>query len=277
MKTHPISLNWLDQLGRIITDNVKYSFDLLRMTYLCVRASVFHQSQSLRTIFSVVASQVYFTGYQALPLISVLSIASGAAVVLQSSSQFNLLGGGSMVGQLMVMIVVRELGPLLTALIVIARSGTAVASEIGNMKANREIDALETMGIDPLSYIVFPRLIGGVISVVCLSMYFVYFAILSGYVFSKILLNMPLSFYANAISQAITVADVYLLMLKIFFSGSIIFMICCYQGLLVKRGPHEVPQVTTKAVMNCIIYVVGFNLFVTVMSYLNQLMKLGII
>src|SRR5690606_35674705 len=108
-------------------------------------------------------------------------LASGAIVILQSSVNFSLLGGGTLLGDLMVGIIIRELAPLLTALIVIARSGTAVASEIGNMRVNREIEALEAMGIHPLSYIVFPRLMGGVVSVVCLAVYFVLIAALGGF------------------------------------------------------------------------------------------------
>src|SRR6202020_946151 len=92
------------------------------------------------------------------------SLASGSIVILQSSSNLSLLGGGDLLGDLMVAIIVREIAPLLTALIVIARSGTAVASEIGNMRVNREIEALESMGIHPLGFIVFPRLLGGMVS-----------------------------------------------------------------------------------------------------------------
>jgi phospholipid/cholesterol/gamma-HCH transport system permease protein len=212
-----------------------------------------------------------------LPLISAIALGSGSIVVLQSSSQFNLLGGSNMMGQLLVVLIVRELAPLLTALIVIARSGTAVASEIGNMRANREIEALEVMGVNPLSFIVFPRLLGGIISVMCLALYFIYAAILGGFIFAKIFLNMPLSFYIEAIVQVFTFEDVYLFLVKNFFSGAIIFTVCCYQGLLVRLGPHEVPQVTTKAVVNSIIYVVVFNLFATLLFYLNQLIRLGII
>jgi phospholipid/cholesterol/gamma-HCH transport system permease protein len=247
------------------------------MTYLSFRAALFNKAQSFRTLFSVICSQVYFTGFQAMPLITAMAFASGSIVVLQSSSQFNLLGGGNMMGQLLVVIIVRELAPLLTALIVIARSGTAVASEIGNMRANREIEALEAMGIHPLSFIVFPRLAGGIISVVCLALYFIYGALLGGFVFAKLFLDMPLGFYIEAVSQVLSVEDIYLFVVKNFFSGVIIFTICCFQGMLVKLGPHEVPQVTTKAVVNSIIYVVAFNLLASLLFYLNQLIRLGIL
>jgi phospholipid/cholesterol/gamma-HCH transport system permease protein len=270
-------MNSVDDVGRWAVGFVVYTREILLMTYLSFRATLFHQKQSLQTILSVVFSQVYFTGYQALPLISALALGTSSVVVMQSSSQFNLLGSSNLVGQLIVVLIVREIAPLMTALIVIARSGTAVTSEIGNMRVNREIEALEAMGINPLSFIVFPRLIGGMLSVVCLALYFIYVAIAGGFLFSKIFLNMPLDFYIDSIMHVFTYEDVILFACKIIFSGAIIFTVCCYQGLQVRQGSHEVPQVTTVGVVKSIIYVVSFNLFVTILFYLNQLMRVGLI
>lgn len=265
-----------DQLGGGVFGSFRYSWQLLNMFYISSRSAIVGRKQSLRTIFSVVCSQIYFTGFQALPLISILAVASGAVVVLQSTSHFNIFGGGGSIGQVLVSVVVREIAPLLTALIVIARSGTAVASELGNMKANREIEALESLGIDPLSFIVFPRLFGGVISVVSLSLYFVMGSILGGLLFATVLYDIPMNFYIDSITDAFTRADVFLFLAKVLFSGCIIFTISSYQGLSVKSGPHEVPQVTTQAVMNSIISVIVFNLSMTLLYYLNQLSSLGV-
>jgi phospholipid/cholesterol/gamma-HCH transport system permease protein len=267
----------LTALGRWFLSPIEYTLEVFLMIYLSVRAAFFDQAQGLRTVFSVVSAQIYFTGFQALPLITVLALASGAIVILQSSVNFSLLGGGALLGDLMVGIIIRELAPLLTALIVIARSGTAVASEIGNMRVNREIEALESMGIHPLSYIVFPRLMGGVVSVICLSVYFVLIATLGGFFVTVPLHNLTFSFYGDSLANAFTTADVGLFFLKNLFSGLIIFMIACYQGFLVKVSPHEVPQVTTKAVVNSVIYVVLFNVTATLLFYLSRLMALGIL
>lgn len=266
----------LNALGRRLLSPVEYTLEVFLMIYLSVRAAFFDQAQGMRTIFSVVSAQIYFTGFQALPLISVMALASGSIVILQSSTNLSLFGGGAILGDLMVAVIVRELAPLLTALIVIARSGTAVASEIGNMRVNREVEALEVMGIHPLSYIVFPRLIGGVVSVICLSVYFVLIACLGGYLVTSLLHALPFSFYSDSLARAFSSADVGLFFLKNTFSGLIIFMISCYQGLLVQQSPHEVPQVTTKAVVNSVIYVVMFNMTVTILFYLGRLMSLGV-
>lgn len=276
--TYKSLLFWstVDGVGRWVYETLHYTVQVFHMVYLSIRAAVYDQSQGLRTIFSVVSSQIYFTGWQALPLITVLALATGSIIVLQSSMQLTLIGGASILGNILLMVIVREVGPLLTALIVIARSGTAVASEIGNMRVHREIEALECMGINPLSYIVFPRIVGGVISVLCLAFFFNVVALMGGFLVTRVLLDMPFRFYTASLAQALTMDDVGLFFLKNGFSGLIIFVVACYQGLLVKQSSHEVPQVTTKAVVNAIIYVTFFNVTVTILFYLNQLMRLGV-
>ncbi len=268
----------IDHLGRRSLRMVEYGLDLWMVFYLSLRSVILNRAQSVRTILGVIASQIYFTGVQALPLISVLGLAAGTIVILQSSAQLTLVGGGEMIGNLLVAIVVRELGPALTAFVVIARSGTAVASEIGTMKVNREFDALQIMGIHPLSFIVFPRVVGGILSVLCLSLYFDLVALGGGYFITRFLReDMPLVFYLESVIQAIAFEDVWLFFVKNTFSGAMIFVVCCYQGMLVQQSPHEVPQMTTRAVLNSMICVVAFNLMVTTLFYLNQLLRLGIL
>ena len=272
-----IAFGQIDLVGRRFISIFTYTTQVLLMVYLSVRAAVYDQAQGLRTVLSVVSSQVYFTGFQALPLISVLAVATGAICVLETYAQLQLIGQAGMVGNLLIVIIVREVGPLLTALIVVARSGTAVATEIGNMRANREIEALETMGINPLSYIVFPRLLGGTLSVVCLAFYFNVVALFGGFLVARLLKDMPFTFYTNLLASALTVDDIGMFLLKNFFSGMIIFVVCCYQGMSVKQSAHEVPQATTKAVVNSIIYVVVFNMGISLLFYLHQLSGWGLI
>lgn len=264
-------------LGRRVVEPVAGILELFLMCYVALRSAFYDQAQGLRSVMAVVSAQIYFTGWQALPLISMLALASGTIVVMQASTGLSLLGGSNMLGNLMVMIVVRELAPLLTALIVIARSGTAVASEIGNMRVNREIEALEVLGINPMSYIMFPRLVGGVVSVVCLAIYFVMISIFGGFLINHFFTGIAFSFYADGIAAAFSKWDMGLFLLKNIFSGAIIFSVSCRQGFLVQNAPHEVPQVTTRAVVDSVIHVVGFNLAVTTLFYLGTMMSLGVL
>ena len=270
-------LGRIDSMGRLVISNIEYTLRVLLMVYLSIRATILDQAQGARSIFAVISAQIYFTGWQALPLVSILALTTGSILILQAMGNLTLLGGTEMIGNFLVVVLVREVAPLLTALVVIARSGTAVASEVGNMRANREIEALESMGINPLSYIVFPRVIGGVISVLCLAFYFTFVSLVGGFLVTKIVHNMPLSFYIGSLLGAAAKEDVFIFLLKNSFSGMIIFVICCYQGLSVKRSPHEVPQVTTQAVVKSIIYVILFNLAVTAWFYLSQLKSIGVL
>lgn len=269
--------NTVEDLGRSITSNFEYTFKIFMMVYLSFRAAILDHTQGLRTIISVLSTQIYFTGWQAMPLITILALATGSILIIQGMSNLTILGGTEMIGNLLVLVLVREVGPLLTALVVIARSGTAVSTEVGNMRANREIEALESLGINPLSFIVFPRMVGGVISVLCLAFYFILIAIVGGFVITQFIHNIPFSFYSESVLRAFAKEDVLIFLLKNSFSGMIIFVVSCYQGLSVKKSPHEVPQVTTQAVVKSIIYVTVFNMSVTALVYLNQLKKIGVI
>jgi phospholipid/cholesterol/gamma-HCH transport system permease protein len=235
------------------------------------------QTQGWRTLYGVISAQIYFTGWQAMPLICFLAAGSGALVALQSIMQMTFLGGVDYVGKFMVMIVVRELGPLLTALLVIARSGTAVASELGSMQVNKELDALKSQWEStPMSFVIFPRLVGGVISVICLAFYFVLFATFSGAMVCWLVKDMPFSMFFTSLSQAAGLSDVLVFFIKNLVGGLIIFAVSCYQGLQVQRSPHEIPQVTTKAVVKSTVYVLFFNMFLTAYFYMDYVTSFGL-
>lgn len=267
----------IDSLGRFVTKNLEYTTRVLLMVYLSMRAAVLDKAQGFRQIIGVISSQIYFTGWQALPLITVLALGVGSITILQSLANLSILGGTQMIGNFLVVMILREAGPLLVALVVIARSGTAVASEVGNMRANREIEALESMGINPMSYIVFPRVLGGIISVLALAFYFNFIALLGGFFITRFLQDMTFTFYTDSLMRAFAKEDVLIFLLKNGFSGMIIFVVSCFQGLSVKRSPHEVPQVTTQAVVHSIIFVVMFNLIISSLFYVNQLRSLGVV
>ena len=267
---------YVDRMGQQISQNISYTWELFLLTYLSFRSTLVGQTQGWRTLYGVISAQIYFTGWQAMPLIAFLAIGSGALVALQSIMQMTFLGGVDYVGRFMVMIVVRELGPLLTALIVIARSGTAVASELGSMQVNKEVDALRSMGINPLSFIIFPRLVGGVISVICLAFYFVLFATVSGAIVCRVVKGMPFDLYFTSLSQAAGLSDVFIFFLKNTIGGLLIFSVCCYQGLQVQRSPHEIPQVTTKAVVKSTVYILGLYMFLTLYFYMDYITGFGI-
>ncbi len=268
----------VDTVGNRFVAVIQYTYAIFEMVYLSFRYGIIaNRKKSFLEILKVIFSQVYFTGVQAFPLIAMMAIMSGTVLIILSSAQLSKVGGSNMLGQLLVAIIFREISPLICALVVTARSGTAVASELGNMRVNREVEALVSLGINPMSYIIFPRLLGGIVSTLCLSFYFSVIALVGGYLVSQIFSPIPFSFYIDSVTNAVTFDDIWVFVLKNTFSGAIIFTICCYQGLQVRNSPHEVPQVTTKAVVNSIIYVVAFNSFVTLLVYVKNLKALGLL
>jgi phospholipid/cholesterol/gamma-HCH transport system permease protein len=161
------------------------------------------------------------------------------------------------------------------ALILIARSGTAIASELGNMKVNKEIDALETMAINPLSYIVFPRLMGGVVSIVCLTFYFSVLALAGGFAMSQLFGDFSLPSYIDALAETLTGMDVAFFFIKSLLNGACVFAIACYYGLSVNQSPHEVPQATTRAVLASISAVGVTTALATLAFYFEALRGLA--
>ncbi len=261
-------LKAIDNLGKYTVDQARSLTSFFLMIYLSFRQTILSRGKNLKPLLSVTISQIYFTGCMAMPLIGFLALATGSIVILQSTHQLSLFGSSDMMGNLLTIIIVRELGPMITALIVIARSGTAVASELGNMQVNKEIDAMKVMSIDPLVYLVFPRLLGGVISVLCLAFYFNIIALGGGFVVASFLKPLSFSFYMDSLARALTHTDFILSVVKNCISGVLIFAIASYVGLKVKQSPHEVPQAATKAVVLSIGFVTLSNVSLTLITYL---------
>lgn len=267
----------VNYFGRNISSTLNFSWGVFCLFYFSIRSAILSREQSYKSQLSVIAQQIYYTGVQALPAIVLLGAGVGTLVVIQSTSQLNLLGSDSMLGQLFISVIMREVAPLLTVLIVIARSGTAVATEIGNMKVNREVEALEAMGIHPLVYIVAPRILAGIVSVFCLCLYFLFAAFLAGLMLSVVVYDLPITYYSNSIFSELALNDVVLFLAKVTLSGVIVFSVCCYRGLQVQKATYEVPQATTGAVVQSVMIVVIVNMGLTVFSYAHKLMDMGVL
>lgn len=242
----------------------------IQFVYLSLKLTLFLPKEALKTILGNTISQVYFTGFLALPLITFIALATGGIVILQFT-QLSFFSSQDMIGNILIVTIIRELGPLLTSLVVIARSGTAVASEVGSMKVNKEMDALRVMSIEPLSYVVFPRIAGGIISMVCLAFYFNLSALIGGFFVANTVSDLSFTYFLEVLAQAIRQQDFTLNLLKNALSGLIIFAIACDQGFKVGNSSHEIPIATTNAVMKSIIAVVSFNMSITIITFLRTL------
>lgn len=215
-----------------------------------------------RVVSRVMLNQIWFTAIQAIPIVIVLSGILSFLVISQAVRELGRLGATQYIGSLMVIAIVRELGPLITALTVVGRSGTAIASELATNKVMGEVDALEGMGIDPVQYLVLPRLGGAVVSVFGLLIVFDMMAVLSGFV-AATSSGMAGSRYFNIVLESLTLRDVQLTIVKGIFFGLIVGIVPSFYGMRVRPAPTEVPIATSQAIVTSILAVfVGSAAFV---------------
>jgi phospholipid/cholesterol/gamma-HCH transport system permease protein len=229
---------------------------------------IFQIKSNTKIGIKILFKQVLFTGVDALPLIAMVSLAIGAISIIQSLTFLPRFGIDSLIGKLLVTVIIRELGPLLTGFIVIARSGTAITTEIGNMVVSHEIEALEAMGVDPIRYIVIPRIFGVTASLVGLNIYFTIFAIIGGFLVSKLVLVTSFVVFLRKILESMVLSDVIISLAKGIIFGILISLICSFQGFAVKLSSTEVPQMTTKGVVYAIAAVFLADGIITFIYYI---------
>ena len=205
-------------------------------------------------IWPLVYREVARAGLRLLPMFLFMAAALGFLVIGQAVSWLTRVGAINYLGTIMVVVVVRELGPLLAVLLVLARVGTANVIELGTARAMGEVEALEALGIDPVHYLVVPRVLGLALGVFALTVYLVLGALLSGYLWA-FLQNVPLrpSDYFHQLAGALSGLDFVSLALKTLSFGFIIAVVTCYHGLAQPLRLEEVAYATVRAVAQSII------------------------
>lgn len=194
------------------------------------------------------------SGLLLLPITTFLAIALGLLVIGQTVSLLSRVGANNLLGAVMVTVVVRELGPLLAALLVLCRTGAANVVELGTARALGEVEALEVLGIDPIHYLVVPRVIGMALGIFSLTVYLILGALLSGYVWAFVQ-DVPLrpGDYFRQLAGALRGLDFALLTLKTALFGAVIAIVTCYHGLAQPLTIGEVSRSTVRAIGECII------------------------
>jgi phospholipid/cholesterol/gamma-HCH transport system permease protein len=195
------------------------------------------------------------SGLRLLPMFLFMSASLGFLVIGQSVSWLTRVGATStFLGPIMVLVVVRELGPLITALLVLTRSGTSNVIELGTARALGEVEALESMGVDPVHYLIMPRVIGMALGVFSLTVFFIIGALLSGYLWA-FLQDVPLrpGDYFRQLAASLSMLDFAVLAVKSFLFGAVIAIITCYHGLAQPLQLGEVPAATVRALAQSII------------------------
>lgn len=261
-------MNLFNRLGKNFIRQLDYLGGVAGLLVFSIIEKIFGEKRGNKIVNQILIKQIYFTGWQALFIISIIALLFGVVIIIQTTSQLAKFGAEELIGKILIITLLRELGPLLTAIIIIGRSTTAIATEIGNMNVAHEIEALESMGIDTLKYIMYPRLVGAIIATFSLTIYFATVGIAGGILLASLKLTIPVSKFFNYLFSNLKPVDLIVTILKSIVFGAIIATIPVYHGFKIRMSSTEVPQAATKAVVNSLIYVFIFNLIITILFYI---------
>jgi len=236
-----------------------FFFLVLKETALFVRRK--------QVAFSVLVLQILFTGFEALAIVSLISLSIGAVIIVEGGSILPRFGQTSLMYSILIVVITRELGPILTAFIIAARSGTAIATELGNMVVSHEVEAYVSVGVNPISYLVVPRVLGVTLSVMALTVYFNIFGLFGSFVVSQLIKPVPALEYLRGLLHAIQLRDIVSMILKSFLFGIIISVVATFQGFKVSTSVTEIPRAAIKAVGQGIVLCFLADALVTVIYY----------
>jgi len=213
--------------------------------------------------------QAVRAGNGSLPLVGLICFLVGMIMALQTAYQLRTYGALDLVSSLVAVSMTRELAPLLAAIIVAGRFGSAIAAELGTMRVSNEIDALEVMGIDPTSFLVVPRLVALMITMPCLTIFADLIGILGGMLIGVGVLELGFGSYLEDTVDSLVLQDIYTGLVKSLAFAAIIGLVGCHEGLTTRGGAEQVGRSTTSAVVRSIVLVVFADLFVTAWFYLR--------
>jgi phospholipid/cholesterol/gamma-HCH transport system permease protein len=250
----PLPRSYSDYLGRqifllLLTVQGLVAFALITLGVMLKKFGV-----ARGVVHPRIRQELNRAGVELIPMFIVVALALGFLVIGQTVSALAKVGAIDYLGSTMVIVVVRELGPLLTALLVLARVGSANVIELGTARALGEVEALEALGIDPVHYLIMPRVIGMSLGVFALTIYLILGALASGCL-CAFLANVPLTpgDYLRQIAGALTWIDFVLLALKTMAFGFFIAIVTCYHGLAQPLRLEDVSRVAVRAVTQGII------------------------
>lgn len=258
---------YLARLGAPVRGFLEFLGDQAHLVLRTLRHALLLRLDQLPVVGGQVRLQVRFTGLDALWLVGGTALLLGAVTLIQAFSQLSGLGAENYIGPLMVLIILRELGPLLTAILVIGRSATAIAAELGAMQLNGEVDALAVHGVNPYQYLLLPRWLGVLVAMFVLVVGFDALALGGGFLVAKLKYGVTVGFFLDSVRQALSNRDFAATLLKVFlFSGAITFH-ACHFGLRTGRSQTELPQAVTKTVVSSLVTVFALDGLIAALLY----------
>jgi phospholipid/cholesterol/gamma-HCH transport system permease protein len=260
-------LEFTEQIGRGAIDMLAYVGALTRLTsqalYFAFVAPFRGKALRLDRAFA----QAMEVGVRALPVLSLITFFIGLILAIQGAYELRKFGAMHFVADTVALSMTRELGPLITAIVVIGRSGSAFAAEIGTMKVNEEIDALETMAISPVQFLVTPKFLAMILMLPCLTIWANFMGIIGGSLFGVYGADFTWMGYMHASIDALFIRDITTGLIKSVMFGVTITAVGCFEGLSTGTGAESVGKSTTAAVVMSIFLVVVVDLVFTALFF----------
>jgi phospholipid/cholesterol/gamma-HCH transport system permease protein len=255
------------QIGGSVTDGLAYLGALALLGGRAAYYTFVAPFQGKRLRLQRAISQAMQVGVRALPILSLITFFIGLILALQSAYELRKFGALSYVASAVAISMSRELGPLITAIVVIGRSGSAFAAEIGTMKVTEEIDALETMAIHPVDFLVTPKFLAMIVMLPCLTIWANSMGILGGALFGVAQADFTWRRYIQASLDALFLRDIVTGLIKSVMFGITITAVGCHEGLSTGAGAEQVGRSTTRAVVVSIFLVILVDLIFTALFF----------
>jgi len=214
-------------------------------------------------------NQMLAVGVEAIPMVGIMAVCSGFILAMQGASELRRFGAMKFVIDLVTVGFTRELGPLLTAIAVSGRSGSAFSAEIGSMVVTEEVDALRTMAIEPIEFVLAPKYLAALIVLPCLTIVSSACGIFAGALFMRISTNMAFDVYFQYAVHAMVLRDVITGLIKSLAFATIIVQVACLEGFRVRGGPDAVGRSATAAVVKSTFLVILADVGFTALFYLT--------
>ena len=260
--------NPIEAVGDAIASRLNQYVDLVGIIVQSFPDLIFNWSR--RSIRSVVSRQLLYTFFDAIPVALRIGGAAGMLLIVQAAMLSESLGGDTeAVLPTIITTTIRDLAPLIASLIVIGRSGSAIATELSIMEITEEAELIGSLGIDPMPYVVMPRIVATTLSIPMLAMIILVAMFTTGYVVG-LLINVirmePLA-YIDTICRSLTVDDAWFFFPKTFVTGAVIGAICCIEGLQVKTALTETPRVASRTGVRCLTAVFFISALLSFLLY----------
>ncbi|MCC5854335.1 MAG: ABC transporter permease [Idiomarina sp.] len=245
--------------GRQILRLPAYLFELLLFTLRALNPRQQGHFRFNQATYRTLLGQLIFSGIDALPVVTLLALASGLAITTQVILTIQMIGERAEVIDILVRVIIFELSTLLTAILLIGRSGSAITVDLGNMKLNRELEGLEMLGINLNHFLVTPRVIGTGLAQAILAIYFAVIAIISGVIMLSYTEHAGYLSYLPEIATSIHPYDLIVFVVKNLVFGILIGAIASYHALRVGQSRTELPQQTQQAIVNSLSIIFVLN------------------